>query len=300
MFAITASRRLAAFVAACMAVSLAGVAVAQESSPTLSPEPIPASSSAPSPAPSATPVEARPEGDWDVSVFDPWGGGLVEPRPDTTLTVSFLPEGRLEGETGCGTYFGGYLLDGEHIDMRVISKGPDPCGIKRTEEAVAFSMALDAVASWRPTPTGLELLDEGGAVRVVLEGALHAGIAGDWVAERYTRANGKPAEPLPDSPITIVFGEDGSVSGSTGCRLFEGLYTSERDQVLVVPIETIGLPCEGGERGQERRLLRILDEVVLWERSEASLVLSDGSGMPLLELHETAPAELTEPVGAAG
>ena len=301
MPAITASRRLAVFTAAvCLAIALAGTAIAQEPSPTLSSSPGPTPSASPSPAPSASPVEARPEGDWDVPAFDPWGAGLIEPRPDTTLTISFLSEGRLEGETGCGTYFGGYLLDGEHIDMRVISKGPDPCGVKRTEEAVAFSVALDAVASWRPTLTGLELLDEGGAVRVVLEGALDAGIAGSWVAERYTRANGKPAEPLPDSPITITFAEDGGVRGSTGCRLFEGLYASESDQVLVAPIETIGLPCEGGERGQERRLLRILDEVVLWERDGASLVLSDGSGVPLLELRATEPAELAEPVGTEG
>ncbi len=297
MFATTASRRLAAFAAACMVASFAGVVVAQESSPTLNPEPIPASSVTPSLAPSVAPAEARPEGDWDVSVFDPWGGGFVEPRPDTTLTVSFLSEGRLEGETGCGTYFGGYLLDGGQIDMHVVSKGPDPCGVKRTEEAVAFSVALDAVASWQPALTGLELIDEGGAVRVVLEPALEEGISGDWIAERYTRANGKPAEPLPDSPITITFAGDGSVRGSTGCRLLEGLYASESDQILVAPIETVGLPCEGGERRQERRLLRILDEVVLWERTGASLVLSDGSAVPLLELRSTEPADLAEPVG---
>ncbi len=47
-------------------------------------------------------------GGWDVLSFDAWGDGLVAPRAGTTLTTVFLPAGRLEGETGCGAYFGGY------------------------------------------------------------------------------------------------------------------------------------------------------------------------------------------------
>lgn len=255
-----------------LVITTAGSTLAQELSP------------APSSAPSVAPLEARPDGNWDVVAFDAWSEGLAEPHPDTILSADFLSEGRLEGETGCGTYFGGYSVDGEGIRLGIISKGPDPCSVKHNEEAVAFSVALDAVVGWRPTITGLELIDESGVVRVVLRRGDDAGLTGAWAAERYTRSNGKSAEPLPDSSIALTFDADGNVTGSTGCRWFEGRYSSEADRVIIAPIETVGLPCEGDLRRQERRVLRIFDEVVLWHRQAEGLFLTDAFDEPLLEL----------------
>ena len=243
-------------------------------------------------------------GVWNVLAFDAWNDGLVEPRAGTTLTAVFLTDGRLEGSTGCGTYVGGYSLDGERLGMGIISKGPDPCDVQTTEEAVEYSVALEAVASWRPAADGAdgadgaELLDEAGAVRVVLARSGDADVSGDWTATRYARANGKSAEPLADQPIFVTFGEDGRLGGSTGCRLLGGLYSSQADQVVIAPVETAGLPCEGDVKAQERRLLRIFEQVVFWQRQGERLVLADASGAPLLELvavegsPEAEPSEL--------
>jgi heat shock protein HslJ len=280
---LVSNLRRGALVAATTAVLtllLAGTVLAQEASPAAEASPVPAE----------VPVESRPEGIWDVIAFDPWTEGLVEPSPGTTYTTSFALDGRLEGETGCGVYYGAYLLDGETLAMRVISKGPDPCGPERTEEAVAFSVAVDAVAGWRPTADGLELLDEAGTVRLVLGRAAQPDLTGAWIAERLARPNGKLAAPPGEGPVTVRFDADGGVSGSTGCRFFEGRYEHESDRVVIAPIDTVGLPCEGAERSSERRLLRVFDEAVLWARDAGKLTLSDGFGSPLLVLRP-APAE---------
>ncbi|MFO7532836.1 MAG: META domain-containing protein, partial [Candidatus Limnocylindrales bacterium] len=142
------------------------------------------------------------------------------------------------------------------------------------------------------------LLDEVGAVRVVLARSRDADVSGDWAVTRYARANGKPAEPLADQPIFVTFGEDGRLGGSSGCRLLGGLYTSQADQVVIAPVETTGLPCDGDVKAQERRLLRIFEQVVFWQRQGERLVLADASGAPLLELvavegsPEAEPSEL--------
>ncbi len=109
MLAITLSRLLAVLLSgACLVALLCGPVVAQDASL----------------APEASPTLAAEslEGAWDVLSFDAWGEGLVEPRVGTTLTAVFLPDGRLEGETGCGTYFGGYTLENGRLGMGVISK----------------------------------------------------------------------------------------------------------------------------------------------------------------------------------
>jgi heat shock protein HslJ len=235
-------------------------------------------------SPSAAPFDGQLTGSWDVTAYDPWAEGLVAPRQNTTLTVSLLTGGRLEGETGCGRYHGGYTLDGERLGLGIISKGFGECGTRKNEEAVAFSVALGAVKSWRASATGAELLDENGRVRAILERSTAGDAVGQWVVERYRRVNGQWAQPLVERPMLIAFGEDGEAAGSTGCRLFEGEYRSEGDRMVVGPIETIGLPCEGPERKPERRLLAVLGEVVHWQRSDDVLALTDAFDTSLVEL----------------
>ena len=274
-------RRLSPLVAGlCLLAALSVSASAQApASPSASlSTPVPLASAEPSAAPDPL------AGGWDVLSFDAWGDGPVAPRAGTRLTAVFLPAGRLEGETGCGAYFGGYAQEGDRLGLRIISKGSDPCDVATTEEAVGFSVALEAVVGWRAAADSVELLDDAGAVRLVLARTEGLGLAGSWRAERYARANGEPTEPLADRPIELTFAPDGTLQGSSGCRLLEGQYTGDRDQVVMALVETVGLPCEGDAQRQERRLLRILDQVVFWQREHDRLVLADGSSAPLLEL----------------
>ena len=291
------ARHLATLIlSACLLAALGAAAAAQSAMP--APPASPAPSASPEPLADATPAPHPLSGSWDVVAFDAWGEGLVQPRAGATWTAVFLTDGRLEGSTGCGTYLGGYTIGGDRLGMGIISKGPDPCDVQTTEEAVEYSVALEAVASWRPAADGAdgaELLDEAGAVRVVLARSGDADVSGDWAVTRYARANGEPAEPLADQPILVTFGEDGSLGGSSGCRLLDGLYTSQADQVVIAPVETTGLPCEGDVRAQERRLLRIFEQVVFWQRQGERLVLADASGAPLLELVEVEGSPEAEP-----
>ncbi len=241
----------------------------------------PTATAAPTMGPTA---ETRPEGSWEVKAYDAWAEGLVEPRPNTSLTMDLLTRGRLEGETGCGDYLGGYSVDGADIGLGVITRGYQDCAGKRVEEAVAFMVALEAVASWRPGSNGLELLDEEGRVRVVLERPLYADVVGDWMAEAYARSDGTMTKPLAEAPIAFAFLADGSLTGSSGCRFLSGRYSGEGDHILIGPVDTVGPRCEGPERQQERRLFRLFDEIAQWQRDAQGLTFTDALGGPLLVL----------------
>ena len=292
MLATRLTRRLLA-----AAVAL-GLALAPAASLAQEPGPSPAADASASPPVAASVV--LPAGLWDVAAYDAWAEGLVEPRPAVPYSISFLADGRLEGDVGCGTLFGGYSLDGDGLSAFVTNKGLDPCGPQRIEDAVAFTVALEAVDSWRAAGDGLELLDDSGLVRVVLAPVTADSPVGDWVVLRIARANGKLRPGPQDGSATLSLGADGSLTGGTGCRLFDGEFSSERDRITIVPIDITGLPCDGETRTLERRLLAAIDRVTHWERHETELRLTDGAGGILVELTEQdevlKPAASPDPV----
>ena len=237
-----------------------------------------------SPAPPAAATADSPAGTWDVLAYDPWNEGLVEPLVDSTLTLALLDDGQLAGETGCGRYYGGWLLAAGELSVDIAQTGYFGCADAPTEEAIGFSTAIDAVVDWRETATGIELIDQAGSPRLVLGGAVVAEPTGAWTVTRYRRPNGRLTEPLPERPMSLELHPDGSATGSTGCRLLEGEYLLDGGTLIIGPVETVGLPCEGDDRRAERRLLRALGEVIYWQRTGDTLSLNDGFDEPLVEL----------------
>lgn len=244
--------------------------------------------------PSAPSVVTTPEGAWQVSVYDPWAEGLAQPTGEAGLRLRLLGDGELQGATACGRFVGGYGLEGEQLWLGLQPTGNLGCDEADTLEAIGFSAALDAIGSWRAGSEAgsLELLDEFGAVRVVLVPEVEIDPTGEWSVERYARANGKLVEPDAEIPMTVVLEADGRVSGSTGCRLFEGQYEREGESIIIGAVETIGLPCDQPQRRPERRLLAAFAEAYHWQREGEVLTLSDAFDQPLLVLR-VAPAEAT-------
>jgi heat shock protein HslJ len=244
----------------------------------------------------------RPEGSWVVTGFDAFGEGLRAPRRDSTLTVSILPAGRLEGETPCGTYVGGYTIDGDRLRMGVLSPGIEPCGRREADEAFELTQALALVTTWAPGPDGLALIDDAGLVRVSLVSAdaAAAALAGDWRVRTLARRPGDLRPPIEGTELTISFGADGRATGTTGCRDFEADTSIEADRVVIAPIALVGLPCEGDLRRQEARFVGHLDDTVEWQRDGEALVLIGAAGDVLVDAVSLHPAPGSSPVALEG
>jgi heat shock protein HslJ len=225
-----------------------------------------------------------PVGTWDVVAYDPWNEGLVEPLDGSTLTLSLLDDDELTGETGCGRFNGGWTIDEGGLRAGIAQTGYFGCADAQTEEAIGFSAAVDAVVGWRQTADGIELVDRADSPRLVLAPAVLAEPTGYWTVVRYRRPNGRLTEPLPDQPMALELNEYDRVAGSTGCRLLEGIYARDGGSIIIGPVDTVGLPCEGADRRAERQLLRALGEVIYWERTGDTLSLNDGFDELLVEL----------------
>ena len=284
MSVVRFSRRTASALTLLALLSLPGPAVAQEAS--LEP-------AQPSSAPSAAPAASSPDGSWNVVAFDPWGEGLVEPLPQSTLIISLLGERLLEGASGCGRFTGGWFLEDGAMSMSVSPTGFLGCSEAQTGEAIGLESAIAAVSGWRPSESGVELVDAAGVARVVLEREQVPDNSGAWSVIRYQRPNGKLAEATADDPMILELHSDGTLSGTSGCRLLEGVYVFEGANATIGPLETVGLPCEGDLGRAERRLLRALGEVAYWRRDDDTLRLFDAFDVLLVELMavEAGPAD---------
>ncbi len=281
MPSVASLRSVRAAAAGVTALLLAGAAVAQDgSSQTASPPP----SEAPVLLASPAPVGSALDGNWEVRQFLSRGGGIVEPTTPSGLSARLFPDGDLEGETGCESYIGSYQLDGHMISLSVLGRDPRPCAPDVKDEAEMFIEALNAVTAWRSAGSGLELLDDTGRVQISLLSAPLAGPQGEWLVTAFARPNGKLQAAPTDGSMRLVLGADGKARGATGCRLFEGEYMAQSQQMLVVPLDITGLPCEGDVRRSERRLLAAFERVVLWQRDGTAMRFTDGNGHVVMEL----------------
>ena len=286
---ITITLRRAGFTMAVAAMLLAPTSPAMAQDPSAEP------AAGPTVAPS---LPATPEGRWTVTSFDPWGEGTVEPLRPGELVMSLLADGQLEGTTGCGRYLGGWAFEAGVLRLGVSPTGHLGCAEAETGEAIAFEAALNSVSAWRPSASGLELLDANGGVRVALAAAA-SDPSGAWDVISYRRPNGRMTEPPADTPMWLDVRPGGQLDGSTGCRLLEGVYQRDGASLIIGPVETVGLPCEGETRRAERQLLRALGEVIYWKREGQTLSLSDGFDEVLVELTvREAPASSPAPASA--
>ena len=267
---------------ACTFVLAPATGSAQEATPEASPSAVPSDALAA--------VATSPQGSWVVAAYDAWEQGLAEPLTGSSLTLALLADGQLEGENACGRFDGGWFYEGEELFLGVAPSGNLGCGEQQLAEAIGLSTALGASTRWQAAGTGLELLDGTGATRVVLEALMIGDPAGGWSVARYRRPNGNLVEPLPDGPMSLTLVDDGSLEGSTGCRLLLGEYRYQGSGLTVGPVEAEGLPCAGDAARAERQFLRALGESVYWERVDDTLTLFDGFDEPVVELTRAAEA----------
>jgi len=62
---------------------------------------------------------------------------------------------------------------------------------------------------------------------------------------------------VPDVEATLIFGEDGTLAGSTGCNELNGEYTVEGDQITFGQIVSTLILCPDLQMAQEDAMLRV-------------------------------------------
>ena len=111
------------------------------------------------------------EGPWTITMWNNGKGG-VEPVPDgVSATISFNPDGTVEGFGGCNGFGGGYSVDGDSIAI-----GPLMGTMMFCENVGDFEsqllIDLQAATTWSVNAGTLDLRDDTGAQMVEATSAL--------------------------------------------------------------------------------------------------------------------------------
>jgi heat shock protein HslJ len=114
-------------------------------------------------------------------------------------------------------------------------------------------------------------------------------LAGTWVVVNYRMQEGSMTNALGGDAIAMTFGDDGSISGFTGCNDYGGTYEvvggynpfeegvrdDDDGQQITITLTTISEnPCEGAfDIEQDADLLASLEGAERWFISRGSLIL---------------------------
>lgn len=219
---------------------------------------------------------------WKV---DAMGGAAViaghEPK------IEFSGDGKISGTTGCNRFFGGYTQSGETITFSGTGMTKMAClaeGVMAQE--AKFVSILEGTASAVLDADGnLILMNESGVgftARPKTEiqpgdpALLHGA---EWIVEDINRGG-----VIDNSRLTLKFGADGKVSGSTNCNTFSGSYTVDGSTLTLGPLAMTRRACTAPAlSNQESRYVAALDGPLSWElRPDGALELAGGERRVLL------------------
>ena len=111
-------------------------------------------------------------------------------------------------------------------------------------------------------------------------GQASASILGSWKLTSF----GPPSSPIPAVPDTeagIMFNQDGTVSGNSGCNGFGGTYKVDDDRITFSQITSTLMACDEPRMSQEDVVHQVLTDTATYKIEGNTLTLTN-NGMVLV------------------
>jgi len=209
-------------------------------------------------SPPATPQAPPLEGSsWVLSALP--GRTLVG---DQRVTAQFA-EGRVFGSDGCNRYSAPVTVSGASITIG--PRGPSTmmaCPPAVMEQADAFLAAMIAARSHRVVEGRLELLGGNGSVLATFEAQSTALEGATWEVVALNNGRGAVTGLNAGTSLTMVFAEDGRVSGSGGCNQYTATWTRDGSTLRFSPAASTRRMCPGeGVMEQEQAFFTAMQSV---------------------------------------
>ena len=219
-----------------------------------------------------------PQGeDWELTGYNNGQGGVVSLVAGTTITASFGDDGQVTGNAGCNNYFASYEVTGAGITI-----GPagstrmfceTPAGVMAQESQ--YLALLEDVVTFERAPKTLTLRDAGGSILLTYTVAQPKLTVGEWQMVSYRDADGNTVSALAGTDVTASFGEDGQVTGTSGCNSYFGSYATDGAAISIGPLGLTMMYCETpeGVMDQESGYLAALEQAASYRMSGNELTL---------------------------
>jgi heat shock protein HslJ len=238
----------------------------------------PSGAATPPPAGSEPPAAAGPEGPWQLT------GGTVNGAPLVLVEgqpVTFIVEGKtVGGQSACNQYFGEFGLDGGQVRLTGLGGTEMACDEPTMTLEAAYMAGLALVEAATIDGDSLTLEGQGVELRFErLQPPPTADIVGTgWVLESVI--SGDAVSSTFGEPATLMLNADGTLTGSTGCRVITGRYVVNGAEIAFNELSTEG-ECPADLAGQDAHVIEVLGDGFRAAVDGQVLTLSDANGKGL-------------------
>ncbi len=206
---------------------------------------------------------------------------------DTLLGTSRAPtvrfaSGRVEGNSGCNTFGGGYEFDPSQLVIGSLRSTTMACIGKSMEIEAAFTRAFSGALDYDLEAGTLTLTSASGEVLVFRAEAAPRLAGVTWTVTGFNNGRGAVVTPIVGSALTLKFG-DGTLQGRAGCNAFHASAHVEGSRIRIdAPVATRKVCAGEGVMEQERAFLAALRTATTWLIRDDRLELRLASGERVL------------------
>lgn len=201
---------------------------------------------------------ATPYGAWQL-VGGTGPEGPIEPLETHPVTLT-IEEGQVGGTAACNSYGGAARIDGDRLEVTELAATEMAC-----EPAAAMELERAYLLALQRADTigreGEELVIRGPEVELrfaaVAPVPTEALVGTEW--ELDTLLDGETAS-TPAAEATLRLDDDGTLTGHTGCRSFDGAYVVRPGEVRVTRMAMGGGQCGGAVAAQDALVSSVLGD----------------------------------------
>lgn len=236
-----------------------------------------------------------------VDITGEWNVVSVEGKQVTgNPYIGFDTEnGRLYGNAGCNRIMGGFEIDSVnpgHIGLTNVASTRMMCPDMETEQKVLE--ALNEVAGFKSSATGVELTDKDGKVLISLEKREAPAVSvndinGEW---KIYKVEGAAVEVADKTPFLSFNVAENAVHGNGGCNIINGSFSQEEGNPSSLKFgHMISTMMAGPGMETERKVLTAMNKVASFVLNEdGTLSLMDAENNEVLLLVKNAEEALSE------
>lgn len=234
------------------------------------------------PATTPAPSPDAPTGAWRLRSATADGAPIDATDDELARATLVVEDGTVGGTAFCNSYGGDaeFRADGSMTvgGLSMTEMGCEPSRLLELEQLfadhlmAATSWAIDADTLTISAPTGDWVF---GREAPVEPAAL---VGTEWVLDTLIEGDAASNQPGMEA-ATLVFGEDGSLNGSTGCRTVTGRWTQQGATITMTELALDGT-CAADAETLDAAIVGVLEQVTVEIDGERlTLMASNGNGL---------------------
>lgn len=229
---------------------------------------------------SATGTVPDPTGEWELVQL--WRGSTVEPEPVGGRATLEVGDGTVSGTAYCNRYSGTFRLDRDALVVEGLGSTEMGCEPELMTAEAAYLEALGGVERLGSSDGYLVLTgpDVELRFRPVTPVPTSELTGTRWVLE--TLLDGEVASSTTGGAAELELADDGTFTGSTGCRGISGSWSLDGDVVRVTGFTADPTGCAVDVAAQDGQVADVLADAFQVTVSGDSLTVTGGNGLGLV------------------